>query len=335
MDIAPVARGSARLWHHEESELVALAVWTERVPSRGEDADPLMLFHRPSGRGLIAVFDGVGGAGRAPAGRSASGVDRTQAWVAARQVRGLVEEWFVAPRATGLGEQLTERMAGIPCEQSRLRGTIHRSYPTTLAAIDFRLARTAVSWDVLWAGDSRCYVAEPDTGLQQLSRDDTELHDTLEQLVQDPPMTNLVSAGRPFVLNRWHGSASLPCLLMCATDGFFGYVDTPAQFEQLLWSTLLSAQDLAHWSVLLTERVSSYTGDDASLVLVTLGVSGFDELRVLFRRRAEQVRREHAESMDQIRQGDQPGLVTARERSWLSYRSNYERRLPGVGGKIE
>jgi serine/threonine protein phosphatase PrpC len=332
MEIEPASRGPARLWRHEEPDLAALAVWTERNPERGEDADPLLLFHRPNEHGLIAVFDGVGGAGRALAGRSASGIDRTQAWVAGRQTRALTEEWFVATRDTGLGDHLADRLAALPRLQSRMRGSIHRSFPTTLAALDFRVAHDEVSWDALWAGDSRCYVAEPRTGLQQLTRDDTELTDAMQQLVQDPPMTNMVSADRPFELNRWRGRAGLPCLLICATDGFFGYVDTPARFEHMLWSTLLTAQDLAHWGGLLIETVGSYTGDDASLVLVALGLRGFDELRVRFRCRAEDLRQEHADPMDGIRPGDQPELVAARERSWRRYRPIYERRLPEATG---
>ncbi|MER6873070.1 serine/threonine protein phosphatase, partial [Amycolatopsis sp. NPDC000673] len=68
MDVTPGARGTARLWHYTEEALAAVAVWTERIAGKGEDADPLVLLHRPSRSGLLAVFDGVGGAGRAPAG---------------------------------------------------------------------------------------------------------------------------------------------------------------------------------------------------------------------------------------------------------------------------
>jgi serine/threonine protein phosphatase PrpC len=313
MDIAPAARGHARLWRHIETGLAIMAVWTERIPGRGEDADPLVLFHRPTGRGLVSVFDGV---------------DRTHAWVAARRVRALAEEWFAGhTERTGLGEHIAGRLVA-PARNGRIRGSIHRAFPTTLAALDFRCTDTGVAWDVLWAGDSRCYVAEPEPGLQQLTRDDTDLADALEQLVQDPPMTNMVSAGRAFALNRWQGEAALPCLLVCATDGFFGYVDTPAQFEHVLWETLQSAQDITHWTVLLAERVGSYTGDDASLAVVALGFDDFDDLRVHFRRRAERIRTEHAEPMRRIQPQDRAALAAARTHSWSRYRPDYERRLP-------
>jgi hypothetical protein len=333
MDIQPAPRGRARLWYHVEPAFAALAVWTERVPGHGEDADPLVLFERPAGRGLISVFDGVGGAGRALAGRDADGLDRTQAWVASRRVRGLVEEWFAEhPTMAGIGEHIAARLSAGASPNGRMRGSIHRQFPTTMAGLEFRASDTEVRWTVLWAGDSRCYVAEPGRGLQQLSRDDTESADALELLTQDPPMTNVISAGRHFVLNHWPGRAPLPCLLICATDGFFGYVQTPAEFEHLLWETLLSAQDIVHWSALLAERVGSYTGDDASLALVALGFNGFDELRVYFRRRAKQVQVEHVEPMRRVRPGDRAGLTTARELSWQRYRRDYEARLPAPEG---
>jgi hypothetical protein len=312
MDIASGPRGAGRVWHHVERRFAALAVWTERIPGRGEDADPLVLFHRPAGRGLLSVFDGVGGAGRAAAGQGRQGTVRTQAWVASRRLRGLVEEWFAAGMPAGLRERIATRLAVGAPGRGRVRGSIPRGFPTTFAALTFELALPDVAWVVHWAGDSRCYVAEPHTGLQQLSRDDTECQDALE-------------------LHLCRGSAALPCLLICATDGFFGYVETPAQFEQLLWETLLSAQDILHWSGLLAERVGSYTGDDASLAVVGIGFEDFDALRASFRQRADFLDAEHTALLRQVRPGDQAGLVAARETSWQRYRPDYERRLPDGG----
>jgi serine/threonine protein phosphatase PrpC len=314
VDIRAVSYGAARLWQHVEPGFTAVAVWTERRPGKGEDADPLVLFQRSTGTGLLSVFDGVGGAGRASAGPAVDGVDRSQAWVASRHVRALVEEWFVGSPDIGLAQHIGARLGAGLVRPSRIRGSIQRPFPTTFAGLDFRVTGQEVRWDVLWAGDSRCYVAEPETGLQQLSRDDTDLTDALELLLQDPPMTNMISADRRFEINRWPGEALLPCVLVCATDGFFGYVDTPAQFEHVLWETLLSAQDSTHWAVLLAERVNSYTGDDASLAVAALGFSDFDAFRASFRHRAGAIRIKHV----------------AREESWQLYRGAYERRLPGA-----
>ena len=335
MDITPATRGSARLWQHVEPWFSTIAVWTEKKAG-GEDADPLVLYHRPSGTGLLAVFDGVGGSGRACAGRTPSGVERTQAWIASRRVRGLVEEWFAdesaGTSAAGLCAHLGARLATGVVRRGRLRGSIQRDLPTTFAGLLFTVTGPEVGWDVLWAGDSRCYVAEPRRGLQQLSNDDTEPGDALALLLQDPPMTNMVSAGREFVINRWRGRAALPCVLVCATDGFFGYVETPAEFEHLLWETLLTAQDSTHWSALLADRVESYTKDDASLCVAAIGFEDFDALRASFRDRLEWLTSRHAEPMRQVVPGDRTALVIARERSWRLYQAGYEARLPVPGG---
>ena len=243
----------------------------------------------------------------------------------------LAEEWFALQTPTGLGEHIADRLGAGTSPGGRVRGSMRRDFPTTLAALSFQLTTTEVRWDVLWAGDSRCYVAEEHTGLQQLSRDDTESADALELLIQDPPMTNMVSSSQVFSLNRWRGSARLPCVLLCATDGFFGYVDTPAEFEHILWSTLVTANSCVHWSVLLADRVAAYTGDDASIVVTALGYRDFDEFRARFRPRADTLRTTHAEPMKQVRPEDRTALVAARAESWRRYRAAYEARLLAEG----
>lgn len=329
MKVHPFSMGQARQWQHEEPGLVSLSVWTERVQDRGEDADPLVLIHRPAGRGLIAVFDGAGGVGRATAGGSAGPVEPTQAWVASRRLRGLVEEWFVSGEPhDNLQPRIAARLAENLRTRSRMRGTIAREFPSTLAALDFRCtSNTQVSWDVLWAGDSRCYLAAPDDGLQQLSKDDVAGTDALELLLQDPPMTNMVSADRDFALNRWQGRTRLPCLLLVATDGFFGYVATPALFEHLLWETLGAARDCHSWAGLLIRRVRAYTGDDASLALVGLGFRDFTHLREAFRDRATHLSVVHDAP---LRGAEGERLIAARAESWRRYQPGYEQRWPHV-----
>jgi hypothetical protein len=261
-----------------------------------------------------------------------AGLPRTQAWVAARRTRAIVEDWFVRNGPDGdprvLVDALATRLADGTEAKARIRGSIHREFPSTMAGISFAVGPDEVRWNALWAGDSRCYVAEPDAGLQQLSRDDVAITDGLELLVQDPPMTNMVCAGRKFRVNAMPGHAPLPCVLLCATDGCFGYVETPAMFELLLLETLESAQDSRHWAALLADRISSATRDDASLVLVALGFADLDVLKASFRARLHLLRAEHGARMADVPPDDRTALVAARERSWSSYRADYERRLP-------
>ena len=73
-------------------------------------------------------------------------------------------------------------------------------------------------------------------------------------------------------------------MLLAATDGFFGYVHTPALFEALLLHTLGRSRDMADWAARLGTAVRDYTADDASLSLVVLGSDDFRRFAQVFRR---------------------------------------------------
>ncbi|OLF09196.1 hypothetical protein BLA60_21105 [Actinophytocola xinjiangensis] len=296
-------------------------MWIERVPGLGEDADPLIMLDRRVGRGLLGVFDGLGGTGRESAGPDADGVDHTQAWVASRRVRELVARWF--------GDDLpVEELR--PLLSAGLRENVHdgvpHELPTTLAAVDYRLSKGRVDWEALWAGDSRCYLADPEHGLQQLTQDDTEESDALTLLLTNPPMFNMVCLGREFTVNRWRGRATLPGVLVAATDGFFGYVDTPALFEDMLWQTLGRARDVGHWAELLATRVRGYSADDASIAVVALGFPTFEALREDFEPRARHMRTEHGQPLRAARARGAAALDAARVESWRRYQADHERQ---------
>ncbi|MER5206253.1 serine/threonine protein phosphatase [Streptomyces sp. NPDC002825] len=336
----------------------ALSVWTERVHGHGEDAEPFVAHHWRTDQGLVAVFDGSGGAGAAPVWQDEDGVSHTGAWVGARIARLATDCWFreVAQDNEPLGpdslhEYLSWFLAKAPQRRSKIGGTMRRQLPTTLAAVHYRVRKT--DWRVelrpLWAGDSRAYVLTATDGLQVLTRDHTRESDALELLRTDPPMTNVVCADREFTVDT-HDLAAfpLPCVLVAATDGYFGYVDTPADFEHLLLSTLGKASNESEWADLLRREVQGYTGDDASLALVALGHTDFRALRDAFERRyrelAELLQRDRPAVLDRTsaRPGDAgaPGAAPAdpretharirawQDQSWQAYRSGYETHLP-------
>ncbi len=328
-------------WYHQCASLLSIGVWTERVQGKGEDAEPLLVHHVPTGEGLAAVFDGAGGAGASIAHELPGGPRRSGAWVGARVARSATESWFratVAGRGSGSGgpagdaatlsRHMTRLLAPMrPDRPSRLVGGVRRELPTTMAAVRYRRAGSRVGCRVLWAGDSRAYLLSSGTGLQALTRDHTAETDALEQLVQDPPMTNVICADRAFRIDQSDTSFELPCVLVCATDGFFGYVDTPAHFERHLLRALQDARDTADWADLLCARVAEYTGDDASLTAVALGYRHFEDLRSAFARRADTVERDYWLGREHH---GRPGFDEWRHRTWLAYRPDYERRMPPV-----
>jgi hypothetical protein len=333
MHIRAAEQPQSAVWHHEDHspgypDLLALGVWTEKRAGLGEDAEPLLVHHRRSFRGLLA-------------GRSHQGIERTGAWVGSRTARAAAEEWFYHSMEEELGRgpgslhaHLARRLGQMLAPRERkIIGNMRRELPSTMTALDYRVAGNRLCWQALWAGDSRSFLLDVLSGLQQLSRDDTESDNALELLTEDPPMTNLLSADRDFYINVAGGSAPLPCLLLCATDGFFGYVNTPADFELVLLSTLMTARDGAHWCRLLVESVSSYTGDDASLALIAAGFYDFESIRTRFATRARYLANEHSEPMRRAAGGDREAFIAAREDSWDRYRKSYEQRIPEHNGE--
>ncbi|OHV28640.1 hypothetical protein CC117_30225 [Parafrankia colletiae] len=314
-----------------------MGVWTEREIGHGDDAEPLLLHQVRRDEGLIGVFDGSGGSGAATAYRSGDGVDRSGAWVGSRVARAAVESWFCAQLRAGCSfepESLRVHLGTMlgqmrPATRSKISGSARRELPTTVAVARYQRREHVVTCQILWAGDSRVYLLTPGAGLQALSRDHTVETDALHQLLQDPPMTNVASADRDFYIDCAELVVDTPCVLLCATDGFFGYVDTPADLEVHLLQALRDSASELEWAKGLVGRVRSYTGDDASLSLVGLGFPGFAALRDQFAERTSVVFDRYAPGAhrDVASRGD-PEFGRWRDEAWAAYRYGYERLMP-------
>ena len=85
-----------------------------RVRVAGEDADPTYLTHPDGGR-LLAVYDGMGGAGARVLLHS-DGRAYSEAYFASRRVRTAVQEWFLgSPGTVELGlEPIRSRRMSAP-----------------------------------------------------------------------------------------------------------------------------------------------------------------------------------------------------------------------------
>ncbi|MFJ4713970.1 serine/threonine protein phosphatase [Streptomyces sp. NPDC088785] len=324
-----------------------MSVWTERVAGRGEDAEPFVCHHWDTTQGLLAVFDGSGGAGASPAWQAPDGTARTGAWVGARAARLATDCWFhdvvregQEPDGHTLHTYVKYFLEQAPKRQSKISGTMRRQLPTTLAGLHYQVDgdETEVEVRPLWTGDSRAYVLLPDSGLHVLTRDHTRESDALELLRSDPPMTNLVCADREFEIATRRLTLPLPCVLVVATDGFFGYVHTPGEFERLLLRTLEQAHHALDWSDLLRREVQAYTADDASLALLALGHRDFADLRAGFaprlRQLTDRLTRDRPDALtgppgDGADPREAAAAVKAwQERTWQEYRPAYERYLP-------
>jgi Protein phosphatase 2C len=219
-----------------------------KLAGQGEDSDPVLRDGRELG--LVAVFDGMGGAGgtvyETPDG------PRTGAYLASRVARDVVEQRMVAlldpdwnldgPAAAAdlqrsVRAALQERLAELKAPASGLRSRLLRALPTTMATV--ALQRREPDGDrwfchLFWAGDSRAYVFEPDAGARQLTTDDIrDAGDAMANLREDSVVSNAMSADTDFVVHHRKVELTAPFLVVAATDGCFGYVPSPMHFEHL------------------------------------------------------------------------------------------------------
>lgn len=317
-----------------------LGVWTEKRPGLGEDAEPTLLLRRSTRTGSIGVYDGLGGAGARSLGHSRDGRSISSAFAASRLAHLAVREWFVEGRdkKVPLEGRLREVFDGArPPGVLKVRGTMTKQLPTTIAMIDFEPGeRGGFRATARWAGDSRCYLLSPGLGLQQLSVDDSDENDPLLTLLADQPLTNQLAAGFPFQLHEQVvDRPAAGCMLLCATDGFFGYVASPAMFEYHLLRALAQAGNPHDWGGRLADWRHGTSGDDASLALVALGFDDFRGLRDGFRDRLDRLHREHADPLRRLEEADldeaerDRRLDDFREGSWARYRETYMELMPG------
>ena len=322
-----------------------------KIHGQGEDSDPVVRHGRQLG--LVAVFDGMGGAGgtvyETPDG------PRTGAYLASRVARDVVEqrmvalldpEWNLDGGAAAQDLQrsvrsaLQERLAELNAPASGLRSRLLRALPTTMALA--ALQRQEPSGDrwtchLLWAGDSRVYVFEPDAGARQLTVDDIRDHgDAMANLREDSVVSNALSADTEFTIHHRQVELTAPFLVIAATDGCFGYLPSPMHFEHLVLAALRDAPDTDAWSTAVQAAVSAVSGDDAAMATLGFGADQ-DGFRTLFARRTAELERRWITPLDDLdtelrEQERKVAEVRAarRERQaqlWAAYKPDYEEYL--------
>jgi hypothetical protein len=323
----------------------------EKVPDHGEDSDPIVRDGRELG--LVAVFDGMGGAGgtvyETPDG------PRTGAYLASRIARDVAEQRMLAlldpewnldgPAAArdlqrSVQRALADTLAALNAPKSGLRSRLLRALPTTMAlmALQRREPRKG-RWagHVFWSGDSRVYVFDPATGAHQLTRDDLrDAGDALVNLRQDSVVSNAMSADTDFVVHHHQVELTAPFLAVAATDGCFGYVRTPIHFEHLVLGALRESTDAGTWSRLLQQRIAAITGDDASMAVLGVGAD-HGEFRRLFAARTADLEQRCVAPLDELEAEvgrAEKAVAEARRRHaalqtslWGWYKAGYERYL--------
>lgn len=280
--------------------LMHFTIWTEKRPNKGEDAPPTLLIDQNRLQGMLAVYDGLGGAGSKVyeyTNEAGEIMQHSGAFLASRLAKQVTEEVFAQVKeemsakgvfTKALKEKLmvvfTEHIGELDKNPSKLKSKLIKRLPTTLAGLHYKAETDKrLTVNSFWAGDSRCYMLTVN-GLRQLSTDDLNgAPDALENLLTDATISNCISADGGYKLNRSKVSIQEPVILMVATDGCFGYVKSPAHFEFLLLKTLMNSQyDVEDWKERLEETMGAIAGDDLSMSVLMLGMKTLEEWKIYF-----------------------------------------------------
>lgn len=321
-----------------------------KVADHGEDSDPIL--RDGPDLGLLAVFDGMGGAG-GTVYDTADG-PRSGAYLASRIARDVVErrmldllvpDWNLKgePAAEDLQrsvqQALTERLTELKAPKSGLRSRLLRALPTTMAVLALqRTHRSGSTWvcHAFWAGDSRGYVFEPG-GARQLTTDDLrDDGDAMENLRRDSVVSNAMSADTEFHVSYRRVELEAPFVLVCATDGCFGYLPSPMHFERLVLAPLADARSVAGWSQAVQAEIAAVTGDDASMSVMAVGAD-LGELKTSYGPRLAELEQQFTAPVDAldlaVRRAEQE-LQVLRQRQldetarlWAGYKDGYEHYL--------
>jgi len=362
----------------EPTGTVSFGFNLQKIPEHGEDSDPILLVSENAA--VVGVFDGMGGAGgtvyQTPDGPFSG------AYLASRIARDVVEsslrQVLNGPALNGpalngpvldapaqdapvlnapmmademqraIKIALQAGLVELRVPPSRLRSRLLRALPSTMAvAVLVRAASEDPTWTchLFWAGDSRVYAFDPETGAHQLTIDDLRNGgDAMANLREDSVVSNALSADTEFSVRTRTVKLTEPFLLTAVTDGCFGYVGSPMHFEDLVISTMRDAADQGGWSAALQQRISAVTGDDAAAALVAYGAD-VDTFSQLFAARAAAVQEGWVVPLDALAAEEERleqalGLVrdeqvAARSSLWAAYEPDYARYLDEASAEQE
>ena len=280
----------------------------EMIDDSGEDS---FFYSAHENSAVAAVFDGCGGIGSR---RYMNYSGKTGAFIGARAACGGVERWF---NTSGKPRELKEyiKRALDKCKkfgdsEGRLTGSLGKAFPTTAAIVYTRYDKAFLDITCMWAGDSRCCMLDSD-GLHQISRDDISGGDALSNISGDGVLTNVICADSDFEIHMRNIKYERPCILFSATDGCFGYLDTPMEFEKIILDTLTDAASIADWNAALSKKTGEYAGDDYTMCVSAFGYRSFECMKDEFAKRRNKFYSEYQNSSD------------SKEESWEKYKIEY------------
>lgn len=294
----------------------------EKVPGKGEDS---FYYNVNEKTCLVGVFDGCGGSG---AQRYERFQGHSGAYMASRAAAGATKDWYpeqpdsTPPDIKSLKKKIIDYLTicnDVGGVQSKLKGLMTKDFPTTAAITMCKHLEKKVEVDCVWAGDSRCYYLSED-GLMQLTEDDLGGIEAMDNLTADGVLTNCISLSDKFDLHLKSLSVQKPGVLFSATDGCFGYLSTPMEFEYLLEKSLAEADSVEMWEKSLLTKFQSISGDDATLCGIVFGCHSFAEFQNRMTKRTAFVYEHFVREIESM-------SVKEKTELWVEYKEAYNQFL--------
>ena len=235
-----------------------------------------------------AVFDGCGGSG---SWQYAEYNNATGAFISAQSMAKAYLEWFNAvsgdivndskQAAASFQKMAQDVLVNLKskCAAMKVSGSLVKAFPCTASVALMSIAEDTLSLTTLNIGDSRIYCMGP-LGLIQLTVDDSEGNpDPLESLRESAPLSDMLNADKAFSIKARHFSLGYPCAIICASDGIFGFLRSPMDFEYLLLKTLMDSNSVAQYENKLQEKIVEVTGDDSTCIMSFYGWGSFENIK--------------------------------------------------------
>ena len=297
-------------------------------PGKGEDN-----FYCAAGEdsAVIAAFDGSGGMGSR---RYENYQGHTGAYIASRILSGAVCDWYedeAFRKCSTKGEIADSIRTYIDkgyavCRthagegKSLISGSMVRDFPSTLAMALAVGTDAGISVYVFWAGDSRVYALD-ENGMQQLTKDDVDELDALENITSDGAMNNVVSSDGRYEIHSRKFTLKKPMVLLAETDGCFKYFQTPMDCEYLFLDAMVSSETPEEFEKKLYDLYDTWAGDDYALGMMSFGYGSFEQMRNVFAKRMEAVRVKYIDPLEADRSPENIRKL------WDEYSTIYERHI--------
>lgn len=297
------------------------------IPDQGEDSF-FCAVHDDAA--IVSVFDGCGGLGS----RTYPGYrGHTGAYVASRLISGATHDWFHETHSLrwGSAEALLSSLNRYWAKAYRLgqrytnsnlriRGSMVRDLPTTCAIALAQAAQEGITLHIIWSGDSRVYLLDGN-GLAQLTKDDVECADAFENLFEDGVLTNVLSSDGNYSLNYKSVHLETPGMIFAATDGCFGYIPSPMQFEYLLLDALAHSDSMEDFQARVKQGIQKATGDDFALGLMSFHYGTFEKMKASVSNRWKYMKNRYITPLESDHSS------SAVQKMWKEYKGVYERYL--------